>query len=124
MVAGSHPTPAAVGVLPLQAVGSQRCQVAGSRKHAGMATVRFTANLARHFAIDEVQAAGSTVADVLASVFAGRDRDRDYVLDDQGHLRKHMSVFVDGEQIRDRTTLSDAVGSGSVVDIIQALSGG
>ena len=35
-----------------------------------------------------------------------------------------MVVFIDGESVRDRDHLSDAVGPQSVVDVIQALSGG
>ena len=35
-----------------------------------------------------------------------------------------MNVFVNGDQIRDRQGLSDAVSDGSEVYIFQALSGG
>lgn len=34
-------------------------------------------------------------------------RSRPYVLDDQGAVRRHMVVFVNGRQITDRTRLSD-----------------
>ena len=34
---------------------------------------------------------------------------RSYVLDDQSALRKHMTIFVDGQMIRDRARLSDPV---------------
>lgn len=89
-----------------------------------MPLVRFTPNLARHCAIADTQVAGDTVAAALAAAFAGRDLARGYVLDEQGCLRKHMSAFVDGEQVRDRRALSDAVGLASTIDLIQALSGG
>jgi sulfur carrier protein ThiS len=46
------------------------------------------------------------------------------VLDDQGRLRHHMAVFIDGQQLRDRDHLSDHVAPGAVIDIVQALSGG
>jgi hypothetical protein len=49
---------------------------------------------------------------------------RGYVLDDQGALRHHMMVFVDGEPIRDRARLSDLVRPTSEVYVMQALSGG
>lgn len=45
-------------------------------------------------------------------------------MDDQGALRRHMAVFVDGRQIKDRRGLSDAVGETSEVYVMQALSGG
>jgi hypothetical protein len=35
-----------------------------------------------------------------------------------------MVVFIDGELVHDRDTLSDAVQPNSLVDVIQALSGG
>lgn len=89
-----------------------------------MALVRFTANLARHCDASELHADGGTVAALLAAVFAMRPGARGYVLDDQGRLRKHMAVFVDGVQVRDRVGLGDPVRPDSTVDLIQALSGG
>jgi hypothetical protein len=35
-----------------------------------------------------------------------------------------MSIFINGEQLRDRTHLTDPVPADGVVDVIQALSGG
>ena len=69
-------------------------------------------------------ARGPAHALVLGAVFAQNPRLRGYVLDDQGALRRHMMVFVDGQQIRDREALSDAVGPASEVYVMQALSGG
>ncbi len=89
-----------------------------------MARVVFTANMQRHVACPQVEAAGATVRDVLEQVFAYNPRARGYVLDDQAALRKHVAVFVDGAMIRDRARLSDAVGAGSTVYVFQALSGG
>jgi hypothetical protein len=67
---------------------------------------------------------GRTVREVLDAVFANNPPARGYVLDDQGALRKHMSIFVDGRLISDRNKLSDAVGETSSVAVFQALSGG
>lgn len=61
---------------------------------------------------------------VLDAVFAANPRLRGYVLDDQGGLRRHMMVFVDGQQIDDRERLSDPVGAASEIYVMQALSGG
>ena len=69
----------------------------------------------------EVEAQGSTLAEVLA------DMDRQFpgfqfrVIDEQGHLRPHMRFFVNEEQIFDtnfRFRPTDAL------YIVQALSGG
>ncbi|HEY0706754.1 MAG TPA: MoaD/ThiS family protein [Polyangia bacterium] len=89
-----------------------------------MARVVFTANLARHVQSPAQDVPGATVREVLEQVFAGNPPLRGYVLDDQGQLRKHMSVFVDSRQIDDRKTLSDAVGPTSEIFVLQALSGG
>lgn len=47
-----------------------------------------------------------------------------YICDERGRLRKHVNVFVAGEMIVDRQTLSDALESATHVFIAQALSGG
>ena len=49
---------------------------------------------------------------------------RSYVLDDQAALRRHMTIFVDGVNIRDRAHLSDPVSDDSKIYVFQALSGG
>jgi len=89
-----------------------------------MARVVFTANMQRHVECPQVEAAGATVRDVLERVFADNPRARGYVLDDQAALRKHMAIFVDGQIIRDRARLTDAVSETSRIYVIQALSGG
>lgn len=89
-----------------------------------MAKVFFTTNLRRHVDCAEAEAEGATVHDVLEAVFASRDRIRGYVLDDQGALRKHMTILVDGQRLRDREGLSDRVAAGSRIYVLQALSGG
>jgi len=89
-----------------------------------MAKVIFTANVQRHVACPEAEAAGQTVRDVLEGVFAGNPQARSYVLDDQSALRKHVAIFVDGRMIRDRARLSDAVSKTSTIYVFQALSGG
>jgi sulfur-carrier protein len=89
-----------------------------------MAKVAFTPNIQRHVACPETEAVGTTVHEVLSAVFAGNPRARSYVLDDQGALRRHMTIFVDGRQIIDRERLTDTVGRHSSVYVFQALSGG
>jgi hypothetical protein len=89
-----------------------------------MPRVVFTQNLQRHVACPPAAVEGTTVREVLDAVFAANPAARGYVLDDQGELRHHMVVFVDGEQIRDRVGLSDPVRPASEVYVMQALSGG
>lgn len=89
-----------------------------------MATVAFTPNLRRHVPCPTVEVAGATVREVLEGVFADNPRLRGYVVDEQGALRKHMAVFVDGNQLVDRVGQSDPVGPSSEIYVMQALSGG
>jgi sulfur-carrier protein len=89
-----------------------------------MPRVTFTANLQRHVAAPSSTVGGATVREALDEVFRAHPRVRSYVLDDQGRLRQHVVVFVDGELIRDRAGLSDPVGPSSRLDVMQALSGG
>lgn len=71
--------------------------------------------------IANVTADGATVADVLA------DLDRQFpgiafrMIDEQGHLRDHMTVWLDGERCRD---LSAPIGTLDELVLMQALSGG
>jgi len=89
-----------------------------------MARVVFTSNIQRHVACPMVEAQGRTVREVLDQVFAANERARHYVLDDQAALRKHMTILVDGQRLRDRDGLSDPVTSASEIYVLQALSGG
>jgi hypothetical protein len=89
-----------------------------------MPRVSFTQNLQRHLAAPPREVAGGTVREALEAVFEENPKLRGYVLDDQGRLRKHVVVFVDGEIIGDRVGLGDTVGPASELVVMQALSGG
>jgi molybdopterin synthase sulfur carrier subunit len=89
-----------------------------------MAVIHFTSNLRRHVDCPSVTVAGATVRDVLDEAFASNERLKTYVLDDQGHVRRHMRILVDGVAIKDLEKQSDAVKPSSEVWVMQALSGG
>ena len=89
-----------------------------------MPSVHFTANLQRHVACPTEEVEGGTVAECLDEVFDRNPRARGYILDEHGAVRKHMNVFVDGEQVRDRRRLSDPVRPDTEIYVMQALSGG
>jgi len=89
-----------------------------------MARVVFTANLQRHVACPECTVAGATLRAALQEVFAGQPQLRDYLLDEQGHLRKHVFIFVDGRRVRDRERLAEPLEESSEVYVMQALTGG
>jgi len=92
-----------------------------------MARVRFTPHL-RQWASGAgtdaaVEAGGATVAATLDDVFTRFPAMRGYILDDQGRLRPHIAVFVDGVHLR-RDILAHPVRPDSDIYILQALSGG
>ena len=89
-----------------------------------MATVRFTRNIQRHVACPTREVSGATLRVIMDAYFRDNERARGYVLDEQGKVRQHMVVFIDGELVNDREHLSDPVEPNSVIDVIQALSGG
>ena len=89
-----------------------------------VAEIRFTSHLVRHRPAPMIRADGTTVAEVLAAGLAEDDLLRSYVLDEQGRVRKHVSIYLDGAQISDRLRLSDPVRPQSEIYVLQALSGG
>jgi molybdopterin converting factor small subunit len=89
-----------------------------------MPTLRFASSIQRHVECATREVEGDTIGAALDRYFQDNERARGYVLDDQGRLRQHMAIFVDGRHIRDRKGLTDPVAADAVVDLIQALSGG
>ena len=89
-----------------------------------MATVVFTPALRRFLRVSDVRVAGATVGDALEGVFGANRALRGYVLDDQGALRRHVAIYVNGEPLRDRTGLSDPVAGDDEIHVFQALTGG
>jgi sulfur-carrier protein len=89
-----------------------------------MPRLAFTPHLRRHLACPEGDYPGATVAEVLAAAFAVNPAARGYVLDEQGVVRHHMVVYVNGAQITDRRGLTDPVPPDGEVFVMQALSGG
>jgi molybdopterin synthase sulfur carrier subunit len=89
-----------------------------------MVRVTFPAVLARHVACPPLEVGGATVRAALDAAFTARPDLRGYVLDDQGALRQHVALFVDGVPLRDRRGLSDTIAPQTALDILQALSGG
>lgn len=89
-----------------------------------MPRIEFTPNLRRHLAVPTGAVDGRTVREVLENAFERNESLRGYILDDQGRLRQHVVIFIDGDLIADRTDLSDPVSDQAEVFVMQALSGG
>ena len=89
-----------------------------------MATVVFAAAIQRHVACPQQEVSAANVRAAIDAALEDKNELRGYILDDQGRLRKHVAIFVDGNMIRDRMGLSDLVHLHSEVFVVQALSGG
>lgn len=89
-----------------------------------MAHIFFAASIQRHVATPEREIDARTLGEAFEAVFTAQPRLRGYILDDQGALRRHLSVFVDSQPVRDRQHLSDTLSETSRVYVVQALSGG
>ncbi|CAH2791623.1 MAG: MoaD/ThiS/QbsE family sulfur carrier protein [uncultured Caballeronia sp.] len=61
-----------------------------------MAHIFFAASIQRHIATPEREIDARTLSEALEAIFAAQPRLRGYILDDQGALRRHLAVFVDG----------------------------
>jgi hypothetical protein len=90
-----------------------------------MPTVKFTYALKRFFPkLKDTTTTGKTLAAILDEMEASYPGVLKYVLDEQGQLRQHVNIFIDGTMIKDRTRLSDPFRENSEIYIMQALSGG
>jgi molybdopterin synthase sulfur carrier subunit len=90
-----------------------------------MSTVKFTYALRRFFpGLKNTPAKGGTLVEILDEMEACYPGVKGYLLDEQGRLRQHVNIFIDGTVIRDRTELTDPFSENAEIYIIQALSGG
>lgn len=89
-----------------------------------MARLIFTQQLARFIAVPQVETGASTLRAGLETAFAAYPLLRGYVLDEQGHLRDNVAIFIDSRRCAERVRLDCPLGPDSTVHILQALSGG
>lgn len=88
-------------------------------------TIQFTSLLKRFFPnlkTEEIEA--NTVAELVMLLDKTYPGLKAYLVEEQGSLRKHVNIFVNGTMIKDRINLSDRLLYNDQVNIIQALSGG
>ena len=90
-----------------------------------MALVKFTYALKRFFPkLTDTEASGKTLRAVIDEIEVRYPGVTRYVLDDQGRIRQHVNIFIDGVMIKDRNALTDPFRENSEIYIMQALSGG
>jgi sulfur-carrier protein len=63
---------------------------------------------------------GATVRDVLRELERAQPAVSGWILDERGHVRRHINVFVNGEYGREDTP----VGPDDRIDVLPAISGG
>ncbi len=66
----------------------------------------------------------ATVGEALNELYARHPQLRTYVVDDQGAIRAHIVLFIDGLPLRDKNALQQPLHTDSSVYVMQALSGG
>jgi sulfur-carrier protein len=89
-----------------------------------MVTVEFAPSLQRHHPCAAQQVAAGSLATVLRQAFVAEPDLQHYVLDDQGHIRKHVAVFVNSHMHVQRQQLERPLNAGDKVLVIQCLTGG
>ena len=89
-----------------------------------MARLVFTQQLARFTSVPDVETDAPTLRAGLDAAFAVNPLLRGYVLDDQGHLRDNVVIFIGARRCADRRRLDDPIGPDSTIHVLQALSGG
>ncbi len=89
-----------------------------------MATLEFAPALQRHAAAPSITAPAPSLQALLAAAFEQQPALRTYVLDEQGCVRKHVAVFLNGRLLHDRKHLDVPLAADDRIYIAQALSGG
>lgn len=90
-----------------------------------MPKVKFTTNLKRFYpGLSPVDSAECSIPAILNELNEIHPGIKDYVVDEQGRLRKHVNIFIGDELIHDRENLSDEIKPDDEIYIMQALSGG
>jgi molybdopterin converting factor small subunit len=68
----------------------------------------------------EVTADGGSVGEVLRDLERLHPRIVGWVLDEHGHLRRHVNVFLDGERVREDAPVEPA----AILHVLPSISGG
>ena len=89
-----------------------------------MARIAFTSHLRAVGPSELADYRGASLAEVLDAVAADYPLLKGYVLDDQGGVRRHVAIFVDGVMRPRETALPLPLTDASEVYVLQALSGG
>ncbi len=68
----------------------------------------------------DVEIPGDTVGEVIRALEAQNPKLRGWILDEQGHVRQHVNVFVNGERMAEDASLSPT----DRLHVLPSISGG
>lgn len=85
-----------------------------------MAIVRLRGQLEKLAGGSEHRIEGATVTELLEELERSKPALEAWILDERGVIRRHINVFVNGEQAEPDT----AVGADDKIEILPAISGG
>jgi molybdopterin converting factor small subunit len=90
-----------------------------------MPVLKFTRNLERFYpGLSPVKSAKTSLQELIDEADNKYPGIKDYILDEQNRLRKHVQIFIDNRMIHDRNHLPSDLRPEDEVYIMQALSGG
>jgi molybdopterin synthase sulfur carrier subunit len=89
-----------------------------------VATIAVTSHLRNVGPSEPLARAGNTVGELIASLEPDYPLLRNYIFDDQGRVRQHIAIFVDGALRPRSSVLAEQVAHDTEVYVLQALSGG
>ncbi|HKX00638.1 MAG TPA: MoaD/ThiS family protein [Bryobacteraceae bacterium] len=72
----------------------------------------------------EITGSPATLRDALEAFYALHPGVRDRMINEQGHIREHVNVFVGKEDIRYTGELATPLHAGDEISIVPAISGG
>ena len=90
-----------------------------------MPTVNFTSALNRFFPdLKTAEIKATSISEALNQLEIQYPGIKDYLVDEDGTLRKHINIFIGNQLIKDREHLTDLVNESDEILVFQALSGG
>ena len=90
-----------------------------------MPRFQFTANLKRFYPdLQPIEVNAKSVQEALEKINKIHPGIKDYIVEENGKLRKHVNIFIGNSMILDKDSLSDKLRETDDVYIMQALSGG
>lgn len=90
-----------------------------------MPNISFTSALKRFYPnLENQKIEASSVRELVEQLDLKYPGLKDYLVDEQGQLRKHVNIYIGEDLVQDRQKLKDPLTANDEILIFQALSGG